>query len=179
MDGDELKDHLDEIICPYDLDWNNPFTDDMLHEIFKLIKEGSYFTMICDSCHSGTMLRELGNPTLKKARYLEPPIDIQLRSEGSIYGVKHFGRSETPPSQDHVLVSGCKDEQTSSDAYIDGSWQGAFTSSLYSALCNNHSVNWTTAHSELVKILKGKGFEQDPQLSGPSSLIVDRNVFGI
>jgi hypothetical protein len=33
--GDELDDGLDEIICPYDLDWDDPFTDDDLHAILE------------------------------------------------------------------------------------------------------------------------------------------------
>ena len=28
--GDEVTDHRDEILCPHDLDWNDPLTDDWL-----------------------------------------------------------------------------------------------------------------------------------------------------
>ena len=34
-DGDELRDQMDELICPWDMNWDNGFiTDDMLYEIF-------------------------------------------------------------------------------------------------------------------------------------------------
>ncbi len=39
-EGDELEDGLDEIICPYDLDWDDPFTDDDLYEIVKEYRRG-------------------------------------------------------------------------------------------------------------------------------------------
>ena len=33
-DGDELKDQLDEILCPHDMDWDGTFiTDDDLKDI--------------------------------------------------------------------------------------------------------------------------------------------------
>lgn len=36
-DGDELKDKMDEIICPHDMDWDRNFiTDDELNSIFNL-----------------------------------------------------------------------------------------------------------------------------------------------
>jgi len=80
--GDELDDKLDEILCPYDLDWNNPLTDDVLARRLKDLPKGVNFTMICDSCHSGTMTRStrLGNPHGELARFIMPPFDIRARS---------------------------------------------------------------------------------------------------
>ncbi len=35
-EGDELADHMDELICPYDMDWDNGYiTDDILKEILQ------------------------------------------------------------------------------------------------------------------------------------------------
>ncbi len=39
-DGDELKDRMDEIICPHDMDWDGNFiSDDDLHALFANIPE--------------------------------------------------------------------------------------------------------------------------------------------
>ena len=38
--GDEVDDGLDEIICPYDLDWDDPFTDDDLYDIVQGLAGG-------------------------------------------------------------------------------------------------------------------------------------------
>lgn len=61
--GDELNDNLDEILCPCDMNWDDPLTDDILSNIFSKKPYGVFLTFICDSCHSGTMTREIhGNP---------------------------------------------------------------------------------------------------------------------
>ncbi len=56
--GDETTDQLDEILCPYDLDWDRPLTDDVLAAACAGIPEGALLTVILDCCHSGTGLRE-------------------------------------------------------------------------------------------------------------------------
>ncbi len=68
--GDELDDNLDEIICPYDLDWNAPFTDDDLYGLVKDLPGGVNLTVVLDCCHSGTGLREAA-PT--RPRFMDPP----------------------------------------------------------------------------------------------------------
>src|SRR5512145_766263 len=62
--GDELSDNLDEIICPYDLDWSKPFTDDDLAEICGTVPQGALLTVVLDCCHSGTGLRNFLRPEL-------------------------------------------------------------------------------------------------------------------
>jgi hypothetical protein len=68
-DGDEeLTDHLDELICPHDMDWDGSYiTDDTLNSIFKGVPEGVLLEVFLDCCHSGTGLREMG---------LTPPPDL-------------------------------------------------------------------------------------------------------
>ena len=39
-DGDDLKDNLDELICPYDMNWDNGFiTDDWFRSILKKLEK--------------------------------------------------------------------------------------------------------------------------------------------
>ena len=56
--GDETTDRLDEILCPYDLDWDHPLTDDDLAAACANVPQGALLTVILDCCHSGTGLRE-------------------------------------------------------------------------------------------------------------------------
>jgi len=56
--GDETTDRLDEILCPYDLDWEHPLTDDVLAAACADVPEGALLTVILDCCHSGTGLRD-------------------------------------------------------------------------------------------------------------------------
>lgn len=188
--GDELSDTLDEILCPTNLDWDNPFTDDQLCYLFKQKAEGVNLTFICDSCHSGTMTRELHMPTtteavpvelIGKSRFVKPPSDIFHRSVDRDLTVNVFGSVDRAPkviSQNHVLLSGCRDDQTSADAHIDGKWQGALTSSLIKAIKKNPHRNWTEIHAEVISILNVAGYSQRPQLSGNTELVKGRSIFG-
>ncbi|MGA8753177.1 caspase family protein, partial [Candidatus Deferrimicrobium sp.] len=56
--GDETSDRLDEILCPYDLDWDHPLTDDDLAAACADVPPGALLTVILDCCHSGTGLRD-------------------------------------------------------------------------------------------------------------------------
>jgi hypothetical protein len=172
-DGDELDDQLDEILCPHDLDWDNPLTDDILAALFKQLPKGVYLTMICDACHSGSMSRNI-NP-MKQVRNIVPPFDIRSRSLGVILPKNKMGQKQTEGPQNHVLLSGCKDNQTSADAYIDGKRQGAFTWSLATAIRENPDLTWMELHKKSVELLNG--YSQIPQISGNEDL-VSRKVFG-
>jgi hypothetical protein len=46
--GDETTDRLDEILCPYDLDWDHPLTDDVLAAACADVPEGALLTVILD-----------------------------------------------------------------------------------------------------------------------------------
>jgi hypothetical protein len=137
-EGDELKDHMDEIICPYDMNWEDGFiTDDMLREILNKLKPGVKMEILLDSCHSGTGTRDIFPGAMAgfesvdpvKSRFLTPPVDIECRHQGDedkMKPIKSF-RTDKEIILNHVLWAGCKDSQTSADALIDGNYNGAFS----------------------------------------------------
>jgi hypothetical protein len=70
----------DEVIVPYDHDWNAPFRDDDLRTIFGAIPPSVNFTFIADCCHSGTIQKEILDSGVEFApRYLTPPQEISDR----------------------------------------------------------------------------------------------------
>jgi metacaspase-1 len=182
---DELNDYLDEILCPTDLDWDRPFTDDEIKFCFDEKGEGVFLTFICDSCHSATMTRSaniqfssdeaLEHP--EKPRFINPPLDIKARDNSDDLETHVIGKT-IEGAQDHVLLSGCRDDQTSSDAYIDGRWQGALTASLIETIKANPNRDWTAIHADVIAMLNVNGYTQKPQLSGDDSLVKGRSIFG-
>jgi hypothetical protein len=55
-----------------------------------------------------------------------PPVDILCRqADEDDLKLQKIGRADNP--QTHVLFSGCKDNQTSAEAYISVAYNGAFT----------------------------------------------------
>jgi hypothetical protein len=70
----EEPDGADEVIVPYDHDWNKPFKDDDLRAIFDAIPEGVNFTFIADCCHSGSIQKGLLDRGIEfSPRYVTPP----------------------------------------------------------------------------------------------------------
>jgi hypothetical protein len=188
--GDELDDHMTEILCPTDLDWDDPLTDDMLAELFKQIAEGSFLTMISDSCHSGTQDRGAigpNNPHPSKAKCIVPPLDIAVRgmtkrklgkrSIGVVQGTARGAGDVHYFEQRHMLISGCRDDQTSADAYVDGKYQGAMTASLMKSIKDSPDSPWLKVHEGMLAWLKGQ-YAQVPQASGPHDRIDVRKPFG-
>ncbi|MGA2478414.1 MAG: caspase family protein [Spirochaetia bacterium] len=189
-EGDELADGLDEIICPWDFDWEGSFIkDDDFAEIFSGLKKGVSLEVILDSCHSGTGTREMildrksfacGQPMpldekslwssshCIRPRYLAPPADISLRADevyGSPLKVKKLGEGE---ALNHILWAACRSNQYSADADVGGKPGGAFTYFFCKHIRDNAGK---VARAELLKLvrasLKHEGFSQVPQLEGP------------
>jgi len=184
-DTSELDDHMTEILCPTDLEWDDPLTDDIIADFFKRIPEGAFLTFICDSCHSGSISRGIGiqkmsNPHEWQPRFLAPPVDIMARSEGRNIEMRRMGRRVDNKvvdgnileiNQKHILLSGCKDNQTSADAFVGGKWGGALTQNFLKILSENRDKSWKEIHEMVVGDLKKQGYSQIPQLTGPKTII--------
>ena len=108
QDGDEWE-CLDEVIVPYDHDWDVPFRDDDLRKIFDDIPEDVNFTFIADCCHSGS-IQKLPPQIEFYPRYLIPTVDVadriqELRDERdkaqNAYVSEHLAEmlKEVPPEK--------------------------------------------------------------------------------
>jgi hypothetical protein len=186
-EGDELADGLDEIICPWDFDWNGTYIkDDDFAGIFGGCAKGVSLEVILDSCHSGTGTREmivdrtslrslqaglLDEQTLWasshciRPRYLAPPADIALRADGIFGDTLKLRRLGDDGLLNHVLWAACRSDQYSADADVGGKPGGAFT---YFFCRHIRDTAGKVSRSDLIKLvrasLKHEGFSQVPQL---------------
>jgi len=178
-DGDELKDKMDEILCPHNMDWDGTYiVDDELQKIFSCIISGVLLEIFLDCCHSGTGTRVLRGleklpPEFSfKPRFLPPPIDLQSRIDEDLE-VKRLFRTINPVS--HILFAGCRDNQTSADAMIGGHYNGAFTYYLCKHL---RDTSATINRAELLKrvraSLRFNDFNQVPQLEAPKDKVTKK-----
>jgi hypothetical protein len=178
-DGDELKDQLDEIICPHDMDWDGTYiVDDDLKAVFSTIPTGIHLEVLLDSCHSGSGTRETVEATAGltapgshpvRQRFLPPPMDILCRQlDEDDLPLTRMLKSTNPTN--HALFSGCRDNQTSADAYINGTYNGAFT---YYFCKHIRDAQGLITRAELLKrlraSLKHENYDQVPQLECPSA----------
>lgn len=124
FEGDE-PDGYDETIVPYDSGRapypNLDITDDEIHAwLLKLTKNTDYVSLIFDSCHSGSITRDVFGT---KIRWIEP--DLRTAEE---MGVKPLEPDITrkssrdvgpsgwlPLGERYVLISGCRDDESANE----------------------------------------------------------------
>ena len=179
-DNSDEADGRDEILCPTDLNWDDPFRDDWLRKTFDGIRSGVSFTAIMDCCHSGTNTRAILPPDAPvKQRYLPSPSSLKAVESGRNVPRKvtsELRRSSraSRKSRDvvnadlpEVLITGCRDTQTSADAFINGRYNGALTFALVDAIRKGKGkLTYNELHDRASAVLKTRKFEQVPQLEG-------------
>lgn len=161
--GDEA-DGRDEALCLYD----KLLIDDEVRSLMNSIPKGVKFTVISDSCHSGTVTRlQMSNDQLEeeylKARYMPPKDDAEAMLISNL-PVKKRVFSEKNMSE--ILVTGCKNTEYSYDAYIGGKPQGAMSYYASEIIKANPKINYDNFYKKLRKRLPSGQYPQTPQLEG-------------
>jgi hypothetical protein len=196
-----LKDGKDEMICPADMQRGNQesiITDDQLRDLLAQIPANN-LTVVMDACHSGTITRDL---SLSKPRGVEfgevnderavvmtataRPVAAGTSVQPS--PVHGEAPSQTaPPSkfsgsggmevgkQGQVLISGCKSEQTSADAWIrEGFYAGALTFHLIENMKKAPAdITYRELMDRVIRDMQQK-YAQSPQIEGD----MNRPLFG-
>lgn len=159
-DGDET-DRRDETICPLDYEDAGMITDDDFRKIVvePLSKNPKVkLTVILDCCHSGT--------------------GFDLHYNYKIFGGGSQNVHSYKITQNKqykkcackiVMFSGCKDNQTSADAYIGGKYQGAMTHAFLKVFRDFKKSRRKLTYKKFITAvqtyLRGARYEQIPQLS--------------
>ena len=74
-----------------------------------------------------------------------------------------------------VLITGCRDTQTSADAFINGRYNGALTFALVEAMRKSQGrLTYRQLHDRAAAVLKTRKFEQVPQLEGRTDTVRSR-----
>lgn len=180
MPSKKEPDGFEEIICPIDLNWTTKvITDEMLKQIFNRVPNGVNTTVILDCCHSGTGLNQessLSSVTKESVvvlsdsepgRYLAPPQDI-----AEVLGTRELveWHASRDVNASALLIAGCHAEQTSADAFIGNSYQGAATASILKAVGDNSKITYRDLIGKMGDFMSTNKYTQNPQLDGSPSL---------
>jgi hypothetical protein len=180
-------DGRDEILCPVDLNWNDPLRDHELGALFKRVPKDCMTLVVLDCCHSGTGLRNGFKPGGEKDeddyvnRFISPPISNILSNPAVIVkddmsfdfpDPKVDSRAivskfmvDTIDQGDVILLAGCAEQQTSADAWINNRYQGAMTYALaYTLNKHGYDVTYKQLIAEINKYMRRFKFSQVPQL---------------
>jgi len=180
--GDE-PDGMDEAFVPYDIDqkgndWDpaHIISDDELHDLFAQLPPNVLLEVYLDTCHSGSGLREAFSLTAPRPKFIAPLATPATARQAAVRGFtlqprttakgKSKGAAKALAGEHHILWSGCKDNQTSADAFFSGRYNGAFTYYFCKVMNATHNKQSRKAVvAEMRKQMKGQ-FTQVPQLEG-------------
>jgi hypothetical protein len=154
-----------DVICPIDFDWTaqHSVTVSDFHAIFKNIPPNAKAFWGSDSCHSGDLnkgLYRFGVPRLfRRDSSMVPAAPVPTSYQRM--------RDISTALPNIVLISGCRSDQTSADADIQGRYNGAFTYYFLQAL--REPKGTTMPMNELVpevqKKLNSACYSQIPQMT--------------
>lgn len=143
--GDEV-DGKDEGLFTLD---EKLIVDDELNLLIKrYLKPGVTLFALTDCCHSGTIMD-------LKYNYMD-----YLENQKS-----------TEMGGNVIMISGCKDEQTSADAYINGKSQGAMSWAFLGNL--QPEITWRKLVENMRFSLKESGYTQIPKISSGRFINMD------
>ncbi len=163
-DEDEYK--YDEAICPYDSD-SNLLLDDDLRNLFLNIPQGVRLTVISDSCHSGSVTR-LPVTEYRRNRQLNPTLVGKTElSTDQLRTAKKSAEKHPESAMKEILLSGCKSNQTSADAFIANDYHGAMSYYAIKTITDaNYKLTYAELRKNVVSMLEDENYDQIPQLEG-------------
>lgn len=148
--GADEDDGRDECLVPLDYDQNGFILDDTISSVLALFPERVTFVGVVDACHSGSMF---DLPYVYKA------------------GIKReFSNNSTNRIKCRcIMISGCRDNQVSMDAYnLSGAeeFSGAMSTSMLAALhTHNYTINIFDLQKHMWRFLRKRKFRQRPQIT--------------
>lgn len=147
--GRDEDDGKDEALVPLDCKTNGVIKDDDLHGKYlsRLPSSVNVFSLM-DCCHSGTIL----------------DLQYKYNHNGGAFNSGTWKSQQNRSLKAKVIkISGCRDDQYSADAFIDGKYCGAMTTSLEKTVgvskdCRELLLNMTN-------YLKNNKYDQRPVLT--------------
>jgi len=180
-------DGMDELLCPFDFNWNGTYiTDNKIEAILSKMKEEHHMTMVVDACHSGTIDRA-ADPNVRY-RTIPTPLDLlarlstvslareQLIAEPGSFDLDSLfaelteksaapKRNSIKTSKHNVsILTGCREDQTSSDAYFNGRFHGALSYYMQRTLIREPQISIKELRQKCENKLRLNKFSQVPQL---------------
>jgi pimeloyl-ACP methyl ester carboxylesterase len=187
-------DHLDETLVLYDS--RQPGQWDLADkELAVLLQEVArqrpHVLVVLDCCHSGSGTRATLEDGIAERR---APTDARQRPIGSFLFAADQASSLTRaasergplgdsgwalPQADHVLLAGCRSNETSKEVLHDGHNRGAMSAALEVALTmSGIALTYRDLHRQVSANVRAKVRNQNPQLETSAASDLDRSFLG-
>jgi len=174
-DGDELSDGLDELLCPYDMNWERGtyILDDELEDLFAEIPPGVLLEVFLDCCFWGSDQAEPDD-----RRYHPPPLDLASRIEGDEDRLYRHGFAECHCFRDrNVLWAASAEGEIAGEDDFEGQTHGVFTFAGCRYIEANIDSIWRLGYgrerllADLRQYMRSLGYTQTAQLAAPRPLL--------
>jgi hypothetical protein len=175
---------FDSCICPIDYEKSGVISDDTIRQMLaQRVPKGVKLYIVLDACHSGTgcdlrykyddnsyLINKQASASLPN-KYI--PTDWSLKQTS--YEFKKYNKT----IGEVYSISGCQDNQTSADAYIEGQATGALTFILLSCLRANSpsTYKWKHLLKDICCSEKIRGFTQKTCITSGTPINLESNVF--
>jgi hypothetical protein len=185
-------DSMDELLCPVDFSWEGTYIlDNNIEDITKKLKPNHHISMVVDACHSGsidkakktwdTLIRQIPTPLDLLSRLSDTSLTASLFDDvkesdivnkldkdffASLFPDTFIPPVKTPSYSDYnvSVITGCRDDQTSADAYFINRYQGALSYVMQNLILRNPGIDLKTLRDRCEEDLSKRNFEQVPQL---------------
>jgi len=141
-----------------------------IEKILAKLKPNIKLTIISDSCYSGNLTREMNDIIPRCAQPFALPT-IRTRTRRRL-----FRLVDDDESMNHILLSGCAENETSADAKIHGLYEGAMSHYSIKVLNETPNITYNEFYNELRTYLPSNTYNQTPQLEG-SNLNKSAQIF--
>lgn len=159
--------------CPVDFDWMDAhmIRDKDFHALFSTIPAGVDFVWVSDSCHSGDLSKAMPRPMTTSRAFPAPDHIAWEIAQAKSQGVRSRSLGTASLPLNVALVSGCKSDQTSADAFFGHRYNGALSYYLLQTLAKvGDSMPLQALVPQVALALQKNGYEQVPQWEGSAEL---------
>jgi hypothetical protein len=171
--NNDEPDHYDEVLLPWDMDPNTGYyviIDDELGTWLSKLSERTV-VVIVDSCHSGGIVRHLGEKTL-------PLVSTPARQSRfiPIKGLKTFKKTKSPSKTDIpewvIFFTASGEDEAALEVMVPEGIYGGFTYGLCDAMVHLSTPSYRELFDHARKVVKDTLFlDQEPRILAQSSLI--------
>lgn len=163
-DGDE-EDGRDECLVPLDYEENGMILDDEIKGLLCCLREDQKLFAVLDCCHSGSGMDLCYNLYSKfgiKKSYIMKKDSKEKETRGQV-----------------IMISGCKDDQTSADAMEENKYQGALTYCFLKTIGSNENRTYLELINGIRRRLTAGKYDQIACLSSGRYIDINTEKFSI
>ena len=174
--NNDERDGKDECLVPIDYNKYGFITDDLIKSVIKDCNPKCKVIMVIDACHSATMADLRYQLDCKSVQLEQNQTDSNAYLyQNWSYNFEYAENHKYSDSNNVFTISGCRDNQTSADAWINNKYQGALSYHFMKTLeLNNYKLPIKYLLKDIHCMLKLGQYDQKPVITSTKKIDIDQ-----